>query len=106
MWEVDTAWSGPAQALRQAEASKAVGGVENEARQLRASGRISLAVDFPTEGRVYHFKKLKANATLDLWLRSTESFGMWKCALAFVVLGGLVAGSSRLITMRSARAVQ
>jgi len=33
---------------------------------LQPQGRLSLAVDFPTEGRVYHFQKVKANALLEL----------------------------------------
>ena len=34
---------------------------------LRSEGRISLAVDFPQEGEVYHFKKIKDDARLTLW---------------------------------------
>ena len=41
--------------------------VEPPKESLRAVGRISLAVDFPQEGQVYHFEKLKADARLTLW---------------------------------------
>ncbi len=41
---------------------------------LRAAGRISLAVDFPREGRVYHFKKIKDEARLALWTARPARF--------------------------------
>jgi hypothetical protein len=100
--QMDAAWANPAQRFGQER--KPASGPEREAQQqLRASGRLSLAVDFPTEGRVYHFKKLKANATLDLWLRSSETVGKSKCAFVFLVLGALIAGGTRLFARRSAR---
>ena len=40
---------------------------ESPAETLRSVGRISLAVNFPREGQVYHFKKLRADARLTLW---------------------------------------
>ena len=37
---------------------------DRETASLQTAGRISLAMDFPLEGKVYHFKKVKANAAL------------------------------------------
>ena len=42
-------------------------GANNAPESLRSEGRISLAVDFPLEGEVYHFKKIKNDARLTLW---------------------------------------
>ncbi|MES2568946.1 MAG: hypothetical protein V4710_02700, partial [Verrucomicrobiota bacterium] len=46
----------------------------------RSNGRISLAVDFPTEGTVYHFKKIKANAVLEVSVIRSQLFERWKPA--------------------------
>ena len=43
-------------------------------QQLRPSGRISLPVDFPTQGEALHFKKLKSNAALEVWIRQPSAF--------------------------------
>ena len=49
-----------------------------------STGRISLGdVDFPTEGKIYHFKKVKANARLDLTVTeipqaSSHGGGTWR----------------------------
>jgi autotransporter-associated beta strand protein len=51
----------------------------------KLSGAISLPVDFPTEGRVYHFKKLKANAGLTLVMTHPQSFEHWEWLLAFLI---------------------
>ena len=42
-------------------------GAKQATESLRSEGRISLAVDFPLEGEVYHFKKIKDDARLTLW---------------------------------------
>ena len=66
---------------------------EQKMRGLETSGRISLAVDFPTEGHVYHFQKVKAHAALELQfadpkvvtpLRNTGIFAMGALLLAFL----------------------
>lgn len=59
--------------------------------QLKPTGRVSLSVDFPTEGQVFHFKKLKANATLDLWINRPPAFARWKWAFGFLLIGGVLA---------------
>ena len=65
-----------------------LGGSPRDAQQtLQPAGRISLAVDFPTEGQVYHFKKVKAHAALEVAVIAPESLVRWKYAAAAVVLG-------------------
>ena len=61
--EDDTA-AVPAQPVAGHDASA---GAKNRTESLRSEGRISLAVDFPQEGEVFHFKKLKDDARLTLW---------------------------------------
>ena len=46
-------------------------------------GRLSLAVDFPTEGHVYHFQKVKANAVLDIKI----AYGVTFVVVALVFFG-------------------
>ena len=68
--------------------------VEPPKESLRSVGRISLAVDFPQEGRVYHFEKLQADARLTLWNARPERFAP---------LGWLAVLLAVLITVRVAR---
>ena len=61
-------------------------------------GRISLAVDFPQEGQVYHFKKLKGDARLTLWSVRPGSFERlaWLLVLgALLVIGELIRRMAR-----------
>jgi hypothetical protein len=74
----------------------------DDAQRLQPQGRISLAVDFPTEGRVLHFKKVKANADLRLSTVRPDSFARWKAlgwalclAAAFVALRYAIAQRQR-----------
>lgn len=60
------------------------------------TGRIALAVDFPTEGRVFHFKKVKAHATLTLTVTHPASYARLKWLALFAVLGLVLAGSGRV----------
>ena len=63
------------------------GGFEPGAeQQLRPNGRVSLAVDFPSEGGFAHFKKLKANAALDLWISRPSAFERLGWLVKFAVL--------------------
>jgi autotransporter-associated beta strand protein len=73
----------PSSVPAQAQAEKMPQGQPREEPKL--SGAISLPVDFPTEGRVYHFKKLKANAGLTLVMTHPQSFERWEWLLAFLV---------------------
>jgi len=60
------------------------GGIAAPKPQLQQAGAISLAVDFPTEGKVYHFKKLKANAELTVWITRPGKLERWKWLLVFL----------------------
>ena len=62
--------------------------------QLRPGGRISLPVDFPTEGQAVHFKKLKSNASLEVWIEQPSAsegrrWTLWffVCAMALGAIG-------------------
>jgi hypothetical protein len=50
---------------------------KEEAEKAQPMGRISLAIDFPTEGNLFHFKKVKANAELSLTTRIPGWFDRW-----------------------------
>ena len=66
---------------------------------LQPQGRISLDVDFPTEGQVLHFKKMKSNAQIELRIVEPDAFTRWKwlgLALALgLVLWALAVWSAR-----------
>ncbi len=57
---------------------------------LKPEGRLSLAVDFPTEGEVLHFKKVKANPSLKISLVQQGIFRRWENLGIFGVLGMLL----------------
>ncbi len=52
-------------------------GKEQNLGYLQPLGRLSLAVDFPTEGRVYHFQKVKADAVLELKFADPKIVERW-----------------------------
>ena len=66
------------------------GAAEDEARRMQATGRISLAVDFPTEGQVLHFKKVKANAHLELTTSTPETWVRWRYLAVALALAGVL----------------
>lgn len=74
----------------------------SEAERLQPTGRISLAVDFPTEGQLYHFKKVKASARLDLTVTEPGVFARWWNLAIFLLLGGALYAAGRLFERRSA----
>jgi hypothetical protein len=74
---------------------------KSEAERLQPTGRISLAVDFPTEGEVYHFEKVKADARLELTVTDPSVFGRWRNLVVFLLLGGALYGAGRLLDKRS-----
>jgi hypothetical protein len=74
---------------------------KSEAGRLQPTGRISLAVDFPTEGQVYHFKKIKASARLDLTVTDPGAFGRWRNLAVFLLLAGALHWASRIFQRRS-----
>ena len=72
---------------------------------LKTEGRVSLAVDFPTEGRVHHFKKLKADARLTLSLASMHyaaRFGWFALFLTLALLLRYTARQHSAYTRRRA----
>ena len=70
---------------------------EDEARRMQTAGRISLAVDFPTEGQVLHFKKVKANAHLTLTTGTPETWVRWQYLAAALALAGALLVVRRLV---------
>lgn len=62
-------------------------GRDADASNLQTAGRISLAVDFPLEGNVYHFKKVKANASLSIAFADTRTSHAWRNTTIFALLG-------------------
>ena len=78
---------------------------ESLADQLpRPSGRISLAVDFPTEGQAVHFKKLKANASLEVWIKQPAAHAHRPWIVQFLLMAALLALIGILHDRRRARA--
>jgi hypothetical protein len=52
--------------------------------------RITLAVDFPTEGQPIHFKKLKGAATVRVELTPQETVARGRNALVLAIVAGLL----------------
>ncbi|MEA3213466.1 MAG: hypothetical protein QOE70_6523 [Chthoniobacter sp.] len=76
-----------------------------EEQRVQAQGRISLAIDFPTEGQVFHFKKLKAHAELEITSFAPSAFARWKwLALAAGCAVVLILGERWLSRRRHRRA--
>ena len=73
---------------------------EDEARRMQTAGRISLAVDFPTEGQVLHFKKVKANAHLALTTSTPETWVRWQYLALALALAGVLGAVRRLVERR------
>jgi autotransporter-associated beta strand protein len=69
------------------------------ANQLRVKGRQSLAVEIPSDGRSYHFRKLKDHAVLELKIKRAWTSGQKNQAVVlgagFVIWLGLVAWKRR-----------
>lgn len=76
---------------------------EQDRKRLAPQGRISLAVEFPTEGRVLHFEKLKANAELELSTVTPKSFARWKVLGWGALLAALLAGLGAWVDHRKRR---
>jgi hypothetical protein len=58
--------------------------------QLKPAGRVSLVVNVPMEGTVYHFRKLKDHAILDITLkknwRPRQISALWTLAIGALLL--------------------
>jgi len=74
---------------------------KSEAKGLQPTGRISLAVEFPTEGQIYHFKKVKANARLDMTVTDPTVFVRWWNLAIFLVLAGALYAVGLFVRKRS-----
>jgi hypothetical protein len=74
---------------------------KSEAGRLQPTGRLSLSVDFPTEGQVYHFEKIKANAQLDLTVTKPGVFVRWRNLAIFLLLAGAFYAVGRFFERRA-----
>jgi hypothetical protein len=74
--------------------------MDQQAARLQEAGRISLAVDFPTEGQLFHFKKVKANARLGLTLIAPDSLTRWKYLAIALALAAFLAWINRVLDRR------
>jgi hypothetical protein len=82
------------------QANAANPSTKSEAERPQPTGRISLEVDFPTEGQVYHFEKVKADARLELTVTDLSVFGRWRNLAIFLLLAGALYGAGRLFERR------
>ncbi len=60
------------------------------AHGLSPEGRLSLAFDFPTEGELVHFKKVKGHGQLEISMVKEDLFEPWKRTGVVVGLAGLL----------------
>jgi autotransporter-associated beta strand protein len=129
VWEVESAWARPVRRLgredvvpgRAGDISKtgagvwemkaaggagggrAAGKAEAKRETLQTEGRVSLPVDFPTEGRVYHFKKVKADAQLKLTIVHPPSYARLGWFALFVLLAVMLWHTARQYERFAAR---
>ncbi len=68
----------------------------------RLDRRITLAVDFPTEGEPIHFKKVKGAARVELTLAPTESLARVQHTLLFALLAAALLWCRRRFSSRAA----
>lgn len=73
----------------------------NDGAGLQPQGRLSLAVDFPTEGRVYHFQKVKANAALELSFADPKLAQRWTRLTIFAGLAAMLWLLGRFVARRA-----
>ncbi len=59
---------------------------ESPRPELKPSGRISLTIDFPTEGTAFHFKKVKGNANLNIAITRQGAFDRLVRILCFATI--------------------
>lgn len=65
-------------------------------------GRLSLSVDFPTQGHVHHFQKAKANAVLEVSFSDPKIGKRWMRIGIFAGLALLLALTGRIVSARRA----
>ncbi len=83
-------------------AAAAPTGNELQLGYLQPLGRLSLAVDFPTEGHVYHFQKVKANAVLELKFSDPKIMQRWVRIGIFAAIAIVLWLLGRLLRKRRA----
>ena len=66
-------------------------------------GRLSLAVDFPTQGHVHHFQKAKASAVLEIFVADPALARQWMRLAIFAGMALLLALGGRLAASRRVR---
>jgi len=95
----------PAAAGQQPTAAEVTAGNAAQAARdaLQPEGRLSLALEFPTEGEVLHFKKVKGNAALEITVLRHGAFDRWKTAGKFAVAALLIWLSGKWMDQRRAR---
>jgi hypothetical protein len=86
----DAPQSLPAAANTAADGDAFVSAMRPARPLLQPEGRFSLAIEFPTEGEVLHFKKVKGNAALELTLVKPGAYDRRLKFGAFVLLAGLL----------------
>ncbi|MCX6979268.1 MAG: hypothetical protein NTV08_00725 [Verrucomicrobia bacterium] len=73
-----------------------------EQKAIQKLGRLSLSVDFPTQGHVHHFQKAKANAVLEVSFRDPKIGKRWMRIGIFAGLALLLALAGRFVSARRA----
>ncbi len=78
------------------------GAANAEQKAVQSLGRLSLSVDFPTQGHVHHFQKAKANAVLELSFRDPKIGKRWVRIAIFAGFALLLAFAGRFVSARRA----
>ena len=73
-----------------------------EQKAIQKLGRLSLSVDFPTQGHVHHFQKAKANAVLEVSFSDPKIGKRWMRIGIFAGLALLLALTGRIVSARRA----
>ncbi len=77
--------------------------VSAEQKAIQQLGRLSLSVDFPTQGHVHHFQKTKASAVLEISFSDPAIGKRWVRIAIFAGLALLLVIAGRLVSARQAR---
>ena len=72
-------------------------------KAIQQLGRLSLSVDFPTQGHVHHFQKTKASAVLEISISDPEIGKRWVRIAIFAGLALLLVIVGRIVATRQAR---
>lgn len=77
--------------------------VSAEQKAIQQLGRLSLSVDFPTQGHVHHFQKTKASAVLEISFSDPQIGKRWVRIAIFAGLALLLAFAGRVVSARRAQ---